>query len=182
MRNLLLASVASMGALLAATSGAMAQPVKPVAAGTVVVHLNGYLQLDVYKRQRVNPAQIRHHIAGGKRRRGGWGIIQRGFQRVVLRFQRHRHRLPLQQAGVLGAQMGIFGVQREQMPDRPGPALCRLHRRGDDGVYRGQQIIQPGTQPVGKSLVCAADKYKGKGEHQHHREGEARYSLPERDR
>jgi hypothetical protein len=47
MRNLLLASVASMGALLAATSGAMAQPVKPVAAGTVVVHLNGYLQFGI---------------------------------------------------------------------------------------------------------------------------------------
>ncbi len=47
MRKLLLASAASMGALLAATSGAMAQPVKPVAAGTVVVHLNGYFQFGI---------------------------------------------------------------------------------------------------------------------------------------
>lgn len=44
MRKLLLAS---MGALLAATSGAMAQPVKPVAAGTIVIHLNGYLQFEI---------------------------------------------------------------------------------------------------------------------------------------
>jgi hypothetical protein len=47
MRKLLLATAASMGALLAATSGAMAQPVKPVAAGTVSVHLNGYLQFEI---------------------------------------------------------------------------------------------------------------------------------------
>lgn len=47
MRKLLLASAASMGALLAATSGAMAQPAKPVAPGTVAVHLNGYLQFAI---------------------------------------------------------------------------------------------------------------------------------------
>lgn len=43
MRKILLATVASMGALLAA-NGAHAQAVKPVAAGTIVVHLNGFLQ------------------------------------------------------------------------------------------------------------------------------------------
>jgi hypothetical protein len=43
MRKLLLASVASMSTLLAA-SAAHAQAVKPVAAGTIVVHLNGYFQ------------------------------------------------------------------------------------------------------------------------------------------
>ncbi len=47
MRKLLLASAASMAALLAATSGAMAQPAKPVAPGTVAVHLNGYLQFAI---------------------------------------------------------------------------------------------------------------------------------------
>ena len=46
MRKLLLATVASMGALLAA-GGANAQPVKPVAPGTIVVHLNGYLQFEI---------------------------------------------------------------------------------------------------------------------------------------
>ena len=43
MRKILLASVASMGALLAA-GGANAQPVKPVAPGTIAVHVNGYFQ------------------------------------------------------------------------------------------------------------------------------------------
>jgi hypothetical protein len=47
MRKLLLASAATMGALLATTNGALAQPVKPVAPGTVVVHLNGYLQFEI---------------------------------------------------------------------------------------------------------------------------------------
>jgi len=47
MRKLLLASAATMGALLATTGGALAQPVKPVAPGTVVVHLNGYLQFEL---------------------------------------------------------------------------------------------------------------------------------------
>jgi hypothetical protein len=47
MRKLLLASAASMGALLVATSGAMAQPATPVAPGTVAVHLNGYLQFAI---------------------------------------------------------------------------------------------------------------------------------------
>ncbi len=46
MRKLLLATMASMGALFAAANDAKAQPVKPVAPGTVVVHLNGYLQFE----------------------------------------------------------------------------------------------------------------------------------------
>jgi hypothetical protein len=46
MRKLLLASAATMGATLAMTGGALAQPVKPVAPGTIVVHLNGYLQFE----------------------------------------------------------------------------------------------------------------------------------------
>jgi hypothetical protein len=47
MRKLLLASVATMGATLVMTGGAKAQPVKPVAPGTVVVHVNGYLQFEI---------------------------------------------------------------------------------------------------------------------------------------
>jgi len=47
MRKLLLASAATAGATLAMTGGAMAQPVKPVAPGTVVVHVNGYLQFNI---------------------------------------------------------------------------------------------------------------------------------------
>jgi len=47
MRKLLLASVATAGATLAMSGGAMAQPVKPVAPGTVVVHVNGYLQFEI---------------------------------------------------------------------------------------------------------------------------------------
>jgi hypothetical protein len=47
MRKLLLASVATAGATLAMTGGAMAQPVKPVAPGTIVVHVNGYLQFEI---------------------------------------------------------------------------------------------------------------------------------------
>jgi hypothetical protein len=47
MRKLLLATAATMGAMLATTGGALAQPVKPVAPGTVVVHLNGYLQFEI---------------------------------------------------------------------------------------------------------------------------------------
>jgi len=47
MRKLLLASVATLGATLALTGGAKAQPVKPVAAGTLVVHFNGYLQFEL---------------------------------------------------------------------------------------------------------------------------------------
>lgn len=47
MRKLLLASVATVGATLAMAGGAKAQPVKPVAPGTLVVHLNGYLQFEV---------------------------------------------------------------------------------------------------------------------------------------
>ncbi len=46
MRKLLLASAAALGATLALTSGAKAQPVKPVAPGTLVVHVNGYLQFE----------------------------------------------------------------------------------------------------------------------------------------
>jgi predicted porin len=47
MRKLLLASAATFGALLASTGGALAQPVTPVAPGTLVVHLNGYLQFEL---------------------------------------------------------------------------------------------------------------------------------------
>jgi hypothetical protein len=47
MRKLLLASVATMGALLATAGGAKAQPLKPVAAGTIVVHVKGYLQFEI---------------------------------------------------------------------------------------------------------------------------------------
>jgi uncharacterized low-complexity protein len=47
MRKLLLATAATFGATLAMTGGAMAQPVKPVAPGTVVVHVNGYLQFEI---------------------------------------------------------------------------------------------------------------------------------------
>jgi len=47
MRKLLLASAAAIGATYAMTGGAMAQPVKPVAAGTLVVHLNGYVQFEI---------------------------------------------------------------------------------------------------------------------------------------
>jgi hypothetical protein len=47
MRKLLLATAATMGALLATAGGAKAQPVKPVAPGTIVVHLNGYLQFEI---------------------------------------------------------------------------------------------------------------------------------------
>lgn len=46
MRKLLLASAATMGALLVTTAGAHAQAVKPVAPGTISVHLNGYLQFE----------------------------------------------------------------------------------------------------------------------------------------
>jgi len=47
MRKLLLASAAAIGATYAMTGGAMAQPVKPVAAGTLLVHLNGYIQFEI---------------------------------------------------------------------------------------------------------------------------------------
>ena len=47
MRNYLLASAAAIGALLATTGGAFAQPVTPVSPGTVAVHLNGYLQFEI---------------------------------------------------------------------------------------------------------------------------------------
>ncbi len=47
MRKLLLASAATMGALLVTIGGAQAQPVKPVAPGTIAVHLNGYLQFEM---------------------------------------------------------------------------------------------------------------------------------------
>jgi hypothetical protein len=44
MRNLLLASAAAFGGLIVTAGGALAQPVKPVEPGSLVVHLNGYLQ------------------------------------------------------------------------------------------------------------------------------------------
>jgi len=47
MRKILLATVATLGAGLAFTGAANAQPVKPVAPGTVLVHLNGYLQFGI---------------------------------------------------------------------------------------------------------------------------------------
>ncbi len=47
MRKLLFASAAAFAATLGLTGGAKAQPVKPVAAGTLVVHLNGYLQFEI---------------------------------------------------------------------------------------------------------------------------------------
>ncbi len=48
MRKLLLASVAVAGATFGMTGGAKAQPVKPIAApGTLVVHINGYLQFSI---------------------------------------------------------------------------------------------------------------------------------------
>ncbi len=47
MRKLLLASAASLAGVVASATGAMAQPVKPVAPGTLVVHLNGYLQFEI---------------------------------------------------------------------------------------------------------------------------------------
>jgi hypothetical protein len=47
MRKLLLASAATMGALLVTVGGAQAQPVTPVAPGTIAVHLNGYLQFGI---------------------------------------------------------------------------------------------------------------------------------------
>ncbi len=47
MRKLLLTSAAAIGATVALAGGAQAQPVKPVAPGTVVVHLNGYLQFEI---------------------------------------------------------------------------------------------------------------------------------------
>ena len=47
MRKLLLASAATMGALLVTVGGAQAQPVTQPAPGTVAVHLNGYLQFAI---------------------------------------------------------------------------------------------------------------------------------------
>jgi hypothetical protein len=47
MRKLLLASVAAFSATLAMMGGAKAQPVKPVAPGTLVVHMNGYIQFGI---------------------------------------------------------------------------------------------------------------------------------------
>jgi hypothetical protein len=47
MRKLLLASAATIGATFAMTGGAMAQPVKPVAPGTLLVHMNGYIQFEI---------------------------------------------------------------------------------------------------------------------------------------
>jgi hypothetical protein len=47
MRKLLLASVATMGVTLAMSGGAQAQPVKPVAPGTIVIHMNGYFQFNL---------------------------------------------------------------------------------------------------------------------------------------
>jgi hypothetical protein len=47
MRKLLLASAATIGATLAMSGGAKAQPVKPVAPGTLVAHVNGYIQFEI---------------------------------------------------------------------------------------------------------------------------------------
>ncbi len=47
MRKLLLGAVAAIGATFAVSGGAQAQPVKPVEPGTIVVHLNGYLQFEI---------------------------------------------------------------------------------------------------------------------------------------
>jgi hypothetical protein len=46
MRKILLASIATLGAGLAFTNAAHAQPVKPVAPGAITVHLNGYLMFN----------------------------------------------------------------------------------------------------------------------------------------
>lgn len=47
MRKILMASVATLAATVAMSGGAKAQPAKPVAPGTVAVHVNGYLQFEV---------------------------------------------------------------------------------------------------------------------------------------
>jgi hypothetical protein len=46
MRKILLATAATLGAGLAFSGAANAQPVKPVAPGSIVVHVNGYFQFD----------------------------------------------------------------------------------------------------------------------------------------
>jgi hypothetical protein len=64
MRKLLLASAASMGAMLVTAGTAAAQPAKPVAPGTIVVHVNGYLEFGIgdigstfntYEGDKINP-------------------------------------------------------------------------------------------------------------------------------
>ncbi len=60
MRKLLLASAATMGALLVTVGGAHAQPVTPVAPGTIAVHLNGYLQFGIGD-VRLERQQGHHH-------------------------------------------------------------------------------------------------------------------------
>jgi hypothetical protein len=47
MRKILMASAASLGALLVTAGTAAAQPAKPVAPGTIAVHVNGYLQFEI---------------------------------------------------------------------------------------------------------------------------------------
>ena len=60
MRKLLLASAATMGALLATAGGALAQPVKAPAPGTVVVHLNGAFSFQFAGVQAANTATTKY--------------------------------------------------------------------------------------------------------------------------
>ena len=59
MRKLLLASAAAVGATFAVAGGAQAQPVKPTVPGTLVVHINGYLQFESAATARPSTASIR---------------------------------------------------------------------------------------------------------------------------
>ncbi|MDR3505336.1 MAG: porin [Acidocella sp.] len=61
MRKVLLATVASMGALFAAAGTASAQPVKPVAPATIVVHFNGFFQAGLD-----NVGSTYNNVAGSK--------------------------------------------------------------------------------------------------------------------
>ena len=60
MRKLLLASAATMGALLVTVGGAQAQPVTQPAPGTIAVHLNGYLQFAIGDFGQLNTVKSRH--------------------------------------------------------------------------------------------------------------------------
>ncbi|WBO58235.1 hypothetical protein GT370_13540 [Acidocella sp. MX-AZ03] len=108
--------------------------------------------------------------------------MQRGFQRIILRLQRHRHLLPLQQLGVLFAQLLVFLAQREEMADFAGAVLGRLDRAGDQHIGRRQHVIQASAQPVGEILIRPADENAAERDHQHHRQGQTRQGLAERDR
>ena len=127
-------------------------------------------------------AGIRDHAPGDEAERRIAGNLQQAAQFAVLDIERPRHQLPLQEARILLAQLGVLGVDRDEIGDMVGDTLCRHDGLGERVDHRHGDIEHRDAQALQQPRLGASHRDQGNGQQNEPEHRESLRQAPERGR